>query len=754
MPGPVPRVPPARLGDPAATGSGAPRASWAAAALLLVCCVAYWNSFSTGLVLDNIPIILQDPRLTAVAWRNVAGIFGFNYWWPTGESDLYRPLTTLSYWFNYAVLGGAGNPFGYHALNLLLHWLNAVLAFLLVRGVTGRFWVALVTAGLFACHPLTVESVTNVVGRADLLAGLSILGGVCLYRGFRDASGGRRWRWIAALGVAYAAGVFCKESAVVLPALLLLHDWLFPPDRGATRRATLGLSAARVWPAYASLLPGAVLLVAARWIMFHQSPLFGQFGGDNPITLAPVWTGVMTSVKVAGYYLGLIAWPARLSCDYSYSAITLFSWTLASGQDGHAWLALATLLVLAAAMVLTWRRLPPVAFFLGFAGVAFLPTANLLFPIGTVMAERLMYVPLVGVIAAAVTAAAHAGERRLAGHPAGARRMWAVMAALAVAAAISALSARTVVRNRDWDSNLSIWASAAAVVPDSYKVYKALALTTMESDPSGARVDEAIALAARSMSIIESANLPLHHQPAGLYAEAGSYHLRRAQVLSDRGENGNAQAAVAQAITLLARAESIDRELNRLARETLLRLGKRPEDIHDIGSAFIYRTLATAYVGAGDPLRAVAAAQYVQRLSPQYADAHYMRGVSEAAAAQFEQAKGRQHEADDHLASAAVNLLAATIVDPAHHQSWSLLAKVYGFLSPSPQAVFLAAGGGRLNGENPLVVTHVQAACAQLLAQLRGAGLTAEADALRGRMVTELGVPAAALDTRPADRAR
>ncbi len=109
----------------------------AAGALALVCALAFWNSFRAELILDNIPIIVQDPRLKTTEWSSLRAILAFNYWWPTGDSNLYRPLTTLTYWFNYSVLGNGANPAGYHAVNLLLHWMNAVLAFLLVRGVAG-----------------------------------------------------------------------------------------------------------------------------------------------------------------------------------------------------------------------------------------------------------------------------------------------------------------------------------------------------------------------------------------------------------------------------------------------------------------------------------------------------------------------------------------------------------------------------------------------------------------------------------------
>jgi len=734
----------------AATPGTAANARWpgrllAPAVLAAVCLVAYWNSFRAGLILDNTPIILNDPRLRVAAWQNVIDVFTHDYWWPTGESGLFRPLTTLSFWVNHAVFSGGVQPAGYHAVNLLLHWLNALVAFLLVRGITGRRWAALAAAAVFASHPLTVESVTNVVGRADLLASLSIVGGLCLYRRFLAAYGGRRMLWLAALGLSFLGGVLSKESAAVLPALMALHDALFPPAEGANRRATFRNSAARAWPAYACVAGAALAVAWGRWVLFHDAAFPTPFGGDNPIVNAPVMTGVMTSVKVAGYSLALVAWPARLSCDYSFAAITLFGWTWFSGQDLHAWLALAAILLLFAAAVVSRRRNPAITFFLGFAAITFLPTSNLLIPIGATMAERFMYVPLIGLAAAAALAlgAALGGvtATRFAVKPRG-----RVIAATAVAVvAVSALSARTLARNEDWTSNRTLWASAANVVPESYKVYKALALDAMESDPSGGRVDEAISLASRGMAIIERANLPLAQQPAGLYAEAGSYQLRKAQGLAAHAP-GAGQPGFAQAIVLLRRAESIDREMNRLEREKQLAAGRPAEQIHDVGSAFIYKMLATAYLGATDPLSAAGAAESLQRISPDQFDAHYTRGVAEAAAAQFESARGNGEAARAHLSRAAVNLLGATILDPWHREPWPLLAQIYQYLAPAPPAIVLSAEGGSMNPQNPAVVRDAQLACAQLLSLLRAAGLEAEAGAARKRMIDELGIPPAVLD--------
>src|SRR5580693_4426782 len=85
---------------------------FAAAALCLLTFLAYSNSFQAGFAFDNKGLILQVPQIREATPQNIALIFQHSYWWPLGESGLYRPFTTLSYLFNYAILGDHDQPAG------------------------------------------------------------------------------------------------------------------------------------------------------------------------------------------------------------------------------------------------------------------------------------------------------------------------------------------------------------------------------------------------------------------------------------------------------------------------------------------------------------------------------------------------------------------------------------------------------------------------------------------------------------------
>ena len=286
----------------------------ACAGLCLLTLAAYSNSFDAGFALDNQMLLLGDPRIQNASADNVDLILQHTYWWPNGEAGLYRPLTTLSYLLNYAILGNGDRPGGYHWVNLLLHIANVLLVFALALRLCGQraFRTALIIAALWAVHPVLTESVTNIVGRSDLLAALSVLSGFLLYLKGVEATGWRRILWFTALAAASAVGVFSKESAVVLPGVIILYEVL---ERAHGWKKVLSGCLATLAPILAMLWQRAAVL--------SESPPAEFPFVDNPITGASFWIGRLTAVKVLARYLWIALWPVKLSSDYSYSEIPL-----------------------------------------------------------------------------------------------------------------------------------------------------------------------------------------------------------------------------------------------------------------------------------------------------------------------------------------------------------------------------------------------------------------------------------------------
>lgn len=409
--------------------------------------VVYSNSFQAAILFDDTGILLQDPRIRTVTAHNLGSILTEGYWHINPASGLYRPVTTLSYLLNYALLDDGANPAGYHWINFLLHGVNMSLVYALGLLTFAQPPLAVALAALWGLHPLLTESVTNIVGRADLLSACGVLAGLLCYVRWASATGRSKLAWLAGMVAAQAMGLFSKENAVVLPGILLLYDLAWSQRETWRARA----------PAYAALaLPMAAFLYLRIRLI---APMVVPFS-ENPLIHAPFWTARLTAVKVLGKFLGLFLWPAHLSPDYSYNALPLFGWKLANWEDASALIALAVCLG-AILMALRWRHTwKTMFFFIGFFFIAAAPTANLFMIIGSIMAERFLYLPSIG-LAGCIVAAVHAlGSRLSSRWPAGPRAAW-----IAMGLACLAFAARTYARNLDWHDDLSLWTSAVNVCP-------------------------------------------------------------------------------------------------------------------------------------------------------------------------------------------------------------------------------------------------------------------------------------------------
>lgn len=456
-------------------------ATVATALLGILVLVAFANALPNAFVFDDLLIIVDNPLVHGI--HNVGRLLTAHYWegtpinqdrWTAAGPKLYRPLVMATYALNYT-LGGLA-PEGYRAVNLLLHAAVSVALWALAGRLGWSPAAATVGAVLFAVHPLHTEAVAGVVGRAELLMALGVLGALLWYPGTGRQVPGRGRVGLASLG-AFAVGLASKEQAIVLPALLVLTDACTSgPRLGLPRRPRAWLlTATRRYGPYLALAAG---YLALRWAVLGEflgasgRPLFH----DNPLASVDWQTRVLTAWKVAGHYLWLMVWPDHLSADYSYRAIPLSHSLAEPGVLGGmgVW---GILLAVGLATYVRGQRL--VSFAVGLTVIAFLPASNLPTAIGTIMGERLFYLPSAGLcllaasawdgLRAGVAGRASAGRLTLAG-------------AGVVVLVVTALLARTVVRNTDWRDLQTLWTATARVVPGSCKVHNNLARLTRNAD--------------------------------------------------------------------------------------------------------------------------------------------------------------------------------------------------------------------------------------------------------------------------------
>jgi tetratricopeptide (TPR) repeat protein len=815
--------------------------------------LAYGNSFHGGMTLDNKYIIEEyfhtlpkiNPAIDLYSWPTMVPLFFQNdYWWPKGISGLYRPIAVLSYWMNYAINHAMGNdpldPFQYHVVNFFLHWFAACLGFVLIRQLSGRRSLAFFTALLFVTHPIATESVSNIIGRSDILAAITVFGCLVLYiRGTRDAaergdtgSVARTWRigpwillfsvmelvvgvsiavsgwletprwlqytqvfaavvvpvtaffvitaarrnqwtrfpWLAAMMGVLAIGLFSKESAIAVAALIVVYDciyrWTIEDLRAAVpsllalsllsaalavvclwigQFGALGLSEGltpvlvilllgslivsaglvlawvfwvlsepislrhliapwqKYFLAYATVIPPIILwLGARRWVFANASPPETPYL-DNPIRGLGFFAARMTASDVFLRLTSLLAWPARLSCDYSFNQIPLFYGHLGSAET---WLALAGALILAsiiALIALTYRKHKLICFLLVFYLLAYLPTSNFLIIIGSIMAERFLYLPLLA-FAAFIVLGVEAlidwltREREI---QSGSPSLRSVVAYTVLAAIGLAYSVRARFRNDDWLSDITLWTSAAEMSPQSFRSYQSKAFALYEryvaraksgvydSDPAlrAQDIDACFETAEKAKPIVDS--LSPAENSSRLYLHLGMYYSEKGQTVGHFQQNGvlvpgdPAQVWYRKAERVLQQGVVIDRTfdgINRKKEEQ--RKLKTDAEIPDVGLPPIYSALGNVYARLGEWPKAVRAFEYMRHLEPVDADAYV--GLATC------------YAGENRAEAESIALLQALLLDGKRTELWSALAHSLAAVNNSGTPALTSGPGGKL----------------------------------------------------------
>ena len=283
--------------------------------------------------------------------------------------SFWIPLTWLSFMLDSEVYGtGAG---GYHVTNALLHVASSVVLYEILRRATRQPWPSAFVAGLFAVHPLHVESVAWVTERKDVLSTLFLFLTLWAYGAY--AARPTTQRYLLTLLV-FVMGLMAKPMLVTLPILLLLVDWwpLGRVERTGLRRLLV------------EKIPFVVLSVPAAFITMFSG---GHLDVSAPLEGVPIGTRLLNACENYVVYLGRTIWPSGLCIHYP-------------AYDAPAWRAVLAGLGLVAATILALRmarRRPYVIAGWGWYLVSLLPLIGMVRIGHFATADRFTYVPLIGI---------------------------------------------------------------------------------------------------------------------------------------------------------------------------------------------------------------------------------------------------------------------------------------------------------------------------------------------------------------------
>ncbi|HEY2732378.1 MAG TPA: hypothetical protein VGI70_00255, partial [Polyangiales bacterium] len=441
----------------------------------------------------------------------------------------------------------------YRAVNIALHWLNALLLWALLTNLVRRHqlpnWlrergpeIALAIVALWTLHPLQTETVMYVVQRTELMSASCIL--LALHFALRSLEGPRARRDALLASLAVAIGSGCKETVISAPALVFCLDLaFFSPSLRALVTRHRGL--------YASLCVALLPLMASELIgAREQTAGFGL--GVSPLQ------NLAVQGRALAWYSRLCVWPDPLSVTYNWPV---------DGAIRRYWLAdIFICALVACTLYATWRKsraaLPGWFFFILLA-----PSSSVVPIISEVVAERRMYLPLAAALSVPVLFIAWAIQTR------GAKSLAATLAAVSCSALALAYAVRAHARVSDYRSPEALFASALAAAPDNPQAMWALA----HAYETSARPERAKALYERMAAAPYPYIGPASWGTRGLIAEADLLthegHAEAAATVIGRALAHDPHSAVGALQQAAELAEANDPSA---ARRVLLRLLKQP----------------------------------------------------------------------------------------------------------------------------------------------------------------------------------
>ena len=469
------------------------------AGLALITLAIYSPVLTHGfLIYDDQQYVTTNPQVRAgLRWHGIVWAFTTFY------ASNWHPLTWISHMLDCQLYGL--NPLGHHLTNLLLHTANTALLFLFLNRATGALWRSALVAGLFAWHPLHVESVAWIAERKDVLSAFFFLLTIGAYVRYAEKSvisdqwsvvwkKGRAAWYCGALAF-FALGLLSKPMLVTVPFVLLLLDY-WPLMRGARAEARM------VKLIGALLLEKVPFFVLAGLVCVLTVLAQGRAYSIVSNAALPLSTRMGHAAISYAHYVGATFGPRRLAAYYPYeSKEPVSEIMLACG-----------FLVLITVMAVWFAKRRPYLLvgWLWFLGML-VPVIGLVQVGDQAWADRYTYLPLIGIFMAVVWEGAQLLDEKIANPKA--RGRFAAVASAAVALPLLGMTWHQV---GYWKSSRSLFEHAAAVTENNAKAITLLGSLLAEEG----KLDEARSYYARALAY-DSRNPQAHYSLGKLLEREG-----------------------------------------------------------------------------------------------------------------------------------------------------------------------------------------------------------------------------------------
>ena len=582
--------------------------SWICLALLVATGAVYAQTARFDFVNFDDPDYVTANSHVLAGWTAE----GLKWAFTSGEAANWFPLTRLSHMLDARLFGLAPGP--HHLMNAGLGALAAILLFVFLRRASGARWASAFTAGVFALHPLHVESVAWVAERKDVLSAVFWFLALASY--VEWARGGAR-KWYGVALAALACGWMSKPMIVTLPLLLLLLD-AWPLGRLRPLRARI----VEKIPFFAISAVGAVV----TFLVQRAS------GAVQSTAVFPAGLRIENALVSCFVYIGKTIWPARLAVFYPYPrALPL-------------WEAAAAVLSIAAITLWTARqfaRRPYLAVGWWWYLVTLVPVIGLVQVGPQARADRYMYVPMVGLC----LMAAWSVREML-----GARPQWRIPVSALAGAALAAWGTVAWAQTGYWANSGTLFQHALQVTDENYLAEHNLGVYLLDRPErftdALAHLERAVHLNPDSVRAHSDLGNAFARIPGRLDDAIAEYRVALGIDPDSPIPHNNLGNALAQSGRL---AEAIEEY------RTALRLKPDYPEAHanlasaleaGTDSAERHYNLGVTLSQQGRPAEAVAEYEAAVRQKPRYAEAENNLGVALA------QMPGRGGEAISHFRAA------------------------------------------------------------------------------------------------------
>lgn len=310
------------------------------------------------------------------------------YW--TKEAGLYRPITLVSYVFNYSFFGQ--EPWSFHLFNLIFYSLTGYLLFLLIKRIFFRRLLAYLASLLFLVLPIHTEAIANITGRSEILA---LFFSLLFFGELVKKEKINFWR----SGLWFLLALGSKETAIaaapIAGVIIFLKEFSGFRFKSEMIKFEMSEKIKKYLYFAISLMVSGLIYFSFRFLVLGKQYFLQVETSlvENPLKFAAPLERAATALKIlAAVYLPKIFWPFGFCSDYSYNQIPVIHSIFNAGSV----LGLVLILISAAVIFIFLKQAPSLSLGSAWFLFSFLPISNLFFPIGTIAGERLMYFPSVG----------------------------------------------------------------------------------------------------------------------------------------------------------------------------------------------------------------------------------------------------------------------------------------------------------------------------------------------------------------------